>query len=116
MAMDNSEFILVFTSAGSQIEANKIAEVLIKKRLAACVSIFPGVTSHYCWNDRKEEAYEVMVMIKALRRNYQALEDEIREVNSYEEPEILMVPIAGGSDSYLKWMKLSEECAGKKEG
>jgi periplasmic divalent cation tolerance protein len=103
--MDNSDFVMVFSSAGSQIEANHIAETLIEKKLAACVSILPGVTSHYCWKDNRESSYEVTIMIKSLRSKFEDLKKEIIELHSFEVPEILMVPVLDGSKDYLSWLK-----------
>lgn len=103
--MSDSEFVIVFSSAGSQIEANNIAEALIEKKLAACVSILPGVTSHYCWNDKKEASFEVRVVIKTERSKFEQIKETIMEQHSFEVPEILMVPVIGGSEDYLNWMK-----------
>ena len=103
--MDNSEFVMVFSSAGSQIEANNIAETVIEKKLAACVSILPGVTSHYCWQDKRESSYEVTIMIKTARKKFSELKKEIIELHSFEVPEILMIPILDGNEKYLDWMK-----------
>jgi periplasmic divalent cation tolerance protein len=100
--MENTEFIIVFSSAGSLIEANQIAENLITSKLAACVSIIPGVTSHYCWKEKRESSYEVVMMIKTLRKNF-------------ETPEVLMVPVAGGSERYLDWVKAVMEGPCKEE-
>ncbi len=103
--MDNSEFIMVFSSAGSQIEASNIAEILIEKRLAGCVSILPGVTSHYCWEHKKVASFEVIIMIKTLRSKFEELRKEITDLHSYEVPEIIVVPVIDGSKNYLDWLK-----------
>ena len=103
--MDNSDFVMVFSSAGSQIEANHIAETLIEKKLAACVSILPGVTSHYCWKDKRESSYEVTIIIKSHRSKFEDLKKEIIDRHSFEVPEILMVPVLDGSKDYLSWLK-----------
>ena len=113
--MDNSEFIIVFSSAGSLIEANQIAENLITSKLAACVSIIPGVTSHYCWKEKRESSYEVVMLIKTLRKNFEALKDTIVELHSFEVPEVLMVPVAGGSEKYLNWVRDAMEGPCKEE-
>jgi uncharacterized protein involved in tolerance to divalent cations len=113
--MDPTEFILVFSSAGSQIEASKIAETLIESKLAACVSILPGVTSHYCWDKKKESSYEVLMIIKALKKNFESLKSTIKDLHSFETPEILMLPVIGGSEDYLNWMKAAAEGACSKE-
>lgn len=104
--MDNSEFVIVFSSAGSQIEASSIADVLLEKKLAACVSVIPGVTSYFIWKDKKETSFEVLMIIKSQRDKFAELKDTIIEMHSYEVPEILMVPLDGGSEKYMSWMKL----------
>jgi len=103
--MDNSDFVMVFSSAGSQIEANHIAETLINKKLAACVSILPGVTSHYCWKGKKESSYEVSIIIKSVKDKFEELKKEIIELHSFEVPEILMLPVVDGNEDYLSWLK-----------
>jgi len=103
--MDDSEFVMVFSSAGSQIEASNIAEVLIEKKLAGCVSILPGVTSHYCWEHRKVVSFEVIIIIKTLRSKFEELRREIIDLHSYEVPEIAVVPVIDGSREYLDWLR-----------
>ena len=103
--MSDSEFVVILSSAGSQIEANNIAEALIEQKLAACVSILPGITSHYCWNDKKEASFEVQVMIKTERSKFDKVKEIIISKHSFEVPEILMLPVLDGSPDYLNWMK-----------
>jgi periplasmic divalent cation tolerance protein len=113
--MENTEFIIVFSSAGSLIEANQIAENLITSKLAACVSLIPGVTSHYCWKEKRGSSYEVLMMIKTLRKKFDALKDTIVELHSFEAPEVLMVPVANGSEHYLDWIRVALEGPCKEE-
>ena len=103
--MSDSEFVVIMSSAGSQIEANNIAESLIEQNLAACVSILPGVTSHYCWNDKKEASFEVQIHIKTERSKFEQIKKIILSKHSFEVPEILMLPVLDGSTDYLNWMR-----------
>ena len=107
--MGESEYILVFSSAGSQLEADSIGRSLVEKKLAACVSILPGVTSHYHWEGARRSAYEVMLVIKALRRNFDKVRAEIECLHSFELPEVLMVPVEDGSPAYLQWIQSVSE-------
>ncbi len=110
--MDKPEFVTILSSAGSQIEASQIAQTLIDEDLAACISIVPGVTSLYTWKGKTESSFEVLMVIKALYQKFDQLKKKIVELHSYEVPEILMLPIIGGSERYLQWMR--SETASKK--
>lgn len=95
--------ILITTSCGSREEAERIAAALIEKALAACVQILPA-TSVYRWKG-KVGAEEHMLHIKTRAAHADLVEAKVRELHSYELPELLMMPIAGGSADYIDWMR-----------
>jgi len=111
--MEKADYVIIFSSAGSVVEANKIADILIEKQLAACVSIIPGVTSHFRWKGEKSSSFEVIMMIKCLRSNFRDICTEIKAVHTYEVPEILMLPVLGGSDDYLEWVRSGSGMVGR---
>lgn len=84
--------------------AESISKALIEKRLAGCISIFPGVSSIYRWEGKIQQSKEVLLMIKTHSRLYRKLEKEIKKLHSYEVPEIISLEIKSGSHSYLKWI------------
>src|SRR5215475_12031654 len=96
--------LLVMTTAGSEAEANQIAQALVERRLAACVNIIPRIQSVYRWKESVERSEEFLLFIKTTR----ALEPEIRtaigELHSYELPELLGLAIEYGSAAYLEWI------------
>lgn len=96
--------ILVFTTCGSDEEAERIARALVDSRLAACVAISPGIHSVYRWQSAIEEGAEWALTIKSRRDLFDALSKEIRRLHSYKTPEILALPVADGSAEYLQWM------------
>ena len=96
--------ILVLSTASSRKEALKIAEILLTKRLAACVNIVPSIISLYWWKGRREKASEVLLLIKSKKSAFKELEKTLRKAHSYEVPEIVALPITAGSAPYLKWM------------
>lgn len=102
--MNTFEYIQVLTTAGSEEEAKRIATALVDTRLAACVQIIGPVTSRYRWQGSVEEAQEWQCLAKTTRGRYPEVEAAIREVHSYEEPEIVATPIAVGSQGYLSWI------------
>ena len=108
-----SEVIVVLCTCGDDAEANRIAATLVTERLAACVNIVPGVKSVYRWQGRIETASEHLLLIKTTSENWERLESRLIELHSYDTPEILRLPVAGGSEKYLDWLK-SEAPGGKR--
>ena len=100
-----SEFLLVFTTTASRDEARKIARALVERKLAACVQIGGPIESVYRWQGNVETAEEWRCTIKTTASQYPAVERTIRELHSYETPEIVVVPIETGSEQYLAWLR-----------
>lgn len=95
---------IVFSTAGSEEEARKIARHLVEQRLAACVNIVPQVASVYQWQGKIEESHEWLLLIKTRAALFPKLLDAIRELHSYDLPECIAVDISDGSAEYLKWI------------
>jgi periplasmic divalent cation tolerance protein len=99
---------IVLVSCASLIEARRIANSLVRKRLAACVSIVLGpVQSIYHWKGKIETAREHILLIKTRTNRLSKLEQEVLRSHSYEVPEFLVLPIAAGSGAYLDWLAAS---------
>ena len=96
--------IVVMSSCGSAAEAGKIAESLVEKRLAACVSILAGAQSVYRWQGAMERTNEFLLIIKSTRPLFAELRKELLRIHSYEMPEVLALPVVDGSASYLEWI------------
>ncbi len=96
--------IQIATTTSSPADAEKIAAALVERRLAACVQISGPIISTYRWQGKVEKAEEWLCTIKTRRDVYEQVEAAIRELHSYDEPEILAVPVAAGSEGYLKWL------------
>ena len=99
-----AEHIQVLTTAGSAEEAARIASVLVDRRLAACVQTIGPIVSRYRWQGVVEEAEEWQCLVKTEAARYPEVEAAIRELHSYEEPEIVATPIVAGSAGYLGWV------------
>lgn len=101
--------LLVLTTAGSEIEAQKIATALVERRLAACVNIVPRVQSVYRWEGRVEQAEEFLLLVKTVKAREEEVRAAIGELHSYDLPECIAVPVESGSTEYLKWLSDSVE-------
>lgn len=96
--------IVIFVTAGNPSEAATLAKSLVEKRLAACVTLLPGVASWYWWEGKVTEDQEVLLMMKTSRDKFAALEKEVLRLHSYAVPEIIAVQIVEGSKNYLNWI------------
>jgi len=97
-------FQIVLTTAGSDEQARELAGALVDRRLAACVNIVPGVRSVYRWKGEVQQEQEWLLVIKSSRRLFPALRDAVRELHSYEVPELLALPLEDGDPAYLGWL------------
>lgn len=100
---------IVLSTAGSEQEAHKIAHILVKRRLAACVNILPHVQSIYRWKGEIESAQEWLLLIKTRADKFPAVRDAIGELHSYEVPECIVLEIEDGSLPYLRWLEKATE-------
>jgi periplasmic divalent cation tolerance protein len=104
-----SEHLQVTSAVGSREDAERIATALVELRLAACVQIVGPIRSVYRWQGSVEQADEWLCQAKTTQGRYDAVEAAIRELHSYDCPEIIATPIVAGSAAYLQW--LSEQVA-----
>ncbi|MEX2114870.1 MAG: divalent-cation tolerance protein CutA [Pirellulales bacterium] len=98
-------FIQIITSVASQAEAERIGRALVERRLAACMHVSGPITSVYRWQDKIETSSEWVCAVKTSAGLYANVEAAIRELHSYEVPEILAAPIVAGSTAYLDWLR-----------
>jgi len=86
-------------------EGQKIAKVLVKNKLAACVNIIKNISSIYRWKGKIEEDNEHILLIKTTENKADLIIQKISEIHSYSEPECIGFKIEKGSETYLKWIK-----------
>jgi len=96
--------LLVITNLPDRAAAEKLADALIRQRVAACVNILAPCRSVYRWKAEVQHDEEHPVLIKTTLDRYAALEAAIREMHPYELPEIVAVPIERGLPAYLDWV------------
>jgi len=100
----SSEFIVVLTTCDSQEAGERIASALVEERLAACVNVVPGVRSCFRWQGELRQEHECLVVVKSRAARFPELSQRIRELHSYDLPEIIALPVVGGSEDYLRWL------------
>lgn len=99
-----SRFAVVLSAAGSEDEASRIARGLVERRLAACVNVLPGARSTYRWEGVVRTEAEWILVAKTRRDRFDAIRDAIRELHTYELPEVVMIEVADGEAGYLAWI------------
>jgi len=95
---------VVLMTAGSREEADKIANVLVTEMLAACVNVLPGVTSVYRWEGEVQRDQEWLLVAKSTRKVLDDLVRRVQALHSYDLPEVIGLPVMGGSEAYLRWV------------
>jgi periplasmic divalent cation tolerance protein len=99
-----TEYIEVHTPIDSQEGAQKMANAIVSRRLAACVQVSGPIISTYWWQGKMEQAQEWVCTAKTRAELYSQLEQAIREVHPYDVPEILAVKVVAGNPDYLTWV------------
>jgi periplasmic divalent cation tolerance protein len=106
MRMPESECIVLLCTC-TESEAAGLAEALVAERLAACVNRVPGIASSFWWDGKVQHETETLLLIKSTRERLDAIRRRIQDLHSYELPEVLAVPVLGGLESYLEWIRAS---------
>lgn len=102
--MNADEYVVVWVTAGGAEEAERLARAVVEERLAACCSRVAPIRSIYRWKGSICEEDEHLLMIKTRRDLLDRLTHRIREIHSYNVPEIIALPLVGGSEAYLRWI------------
>lgn len=109
-----SEFLMVITTVPDEETAEKIARILVEKRLAACVSRSSSCQSSYWWQGKIAQEREFLLFIKTLSARYPELEEKLVAIHPYDVPEVIAIPLERGYGRYLDWMR--EETSPEKKG
>lgn len=94
----------VLTTVGTEEQANLIAGELVSRGLAACVNVVPGVRSVYRWQGEVVSDGELLLIAKIRESDFEAVAAAIRELHSYDQPEVLALPVSAGDPGYLAWI------------
>lgn len=102
--MAGPQHVVVLITVGSEAEAQRIGEGLLKNRKVACVNIVTGVESRFWWQGKLDSATECLLLVKTRANLVGQVVELVRQMHSYEVPEIIALPIVAGHDAYLKWI------------
>jgi len=97
-------YIVVFITTDTLEEAQQISKVLVERKKVACVNIVPRVNSLFWWQDKPESVQESLLIIKTKASLLDKVTTLVKEIHSYDTPEIIALPIVGGNQDYLEWI------------
>jgi len=96
--------VVILITASTGEEAQQIADKLLAQRKAACVNIIPKVHSLFWWKGELDSAEETLLIVKSGASLVDEIVSLVKEVHSYEVPEVIALPLVGGNQDYLNWM------------
>jgi periplasmic divalent cation tolerance protein len=97
-------YIIILVTAANRQEAERIAQQLLEAKLIACANIIDSVSSIFRWSEKIEKAEECLVLMKSSREMFEEIAETVKELHSYEVPEILALPLVDGSKAYFEWI------------
>ena len=107
---DTDNPTLVYSTFPSPEEAERVGTALVDTGLAACVNIIPGMTAIYVWEGKRQREQETVMMIKTRASLAERVVAEARKLHPYTNPALLVLPLAGGSEDFCRW--IAEQTAG----
>jgi len=99
------QVIVALSTCPDEATARRLAEALVGERLATCVNRVAGLASTYFWDGRLQDDAEVLLIIKTTAGRLAELEARLQALHPYELPELLVLPVLGGNERYLQWVR-----------
>lgn len=96
--------VIVYVTTSDIEEAGKIGEIIVRERLAACANILDNIMSIYWWKGKIEKDNEALLLLKTRNEMVEKIISRIKELHSYEVPDITFIPLEHGSEDYLNWI------------
>ena len=107
--MEEFAYIVLFITTATTNEAQRISKVLLEQKKVACVNIVPRVSSLFWWENKLDSAHESLLIVKTKASLLNEVVGLVREIHSYDIPEIIALPIVGGNKDYLEWIRKEVE-------
>jgi periplasmic divalent cation tolerance protein len=102
--IENDKPVLIYSTFPSAAEAERVGGALVDRGLAACVNIYPGMTAIYVWEGKRQRETETAMIIKTRAALASQVVAEARKLHPYSNPALLILPIEGGSEDFLRWI------------
>lgn len=99
------QVIVALSSCPDETTARRISAALVGERLATCVNRVTGMASTYFWDGRLQDEAEILLIIKTTAARLAELEARLTVLHPYELPELIVLPVAGGNERYLQWVR-----------
>jgi periplasmic divalent cation tolerance protein len=100
--------VVLVTAPDAEVGA-RIGRALVEEGLAACANLVPGIRSIYRWEGAVHDDAEVLLIVKTRAALSAALAARVRALHPYQLPEVVALPVAGGSEPYLDWVRSAAE-------
>jgi periplasmic divalent cation tolerance protein len=101
---ENDKPVLIYSTFPTAAEAERVGAALVDRKLAACVNIFPGITAIYVWQGERQREGEAAMLIKTRAQLARSVIAEARKMHPYTNPALLVIPIADGSEDFVRWI------------
>jgi len=101
------EIVLIFVTVPTSEVGTQIGQTLIAENLAACVNMIPGLTSFFRWEGQQQQTPELLLLIKTTTAAVARLEQRLKELHPYDNPEFVVIPASYVSRDYAEWISLS---------
>jgi len=103
----NTSYIVILITTKDKKEANKIAQGLLQDKLIACANIIGGIQSLFWWQGKIDSSKEILLVLKSKKSLFKKIFAKVKSLHSYQNPEIIAMPIVDGSKEYLNWIDSS---------
>jgi len=103
----NTQYLVILVTTKDKKEAEKISRGLLEAKLIACANIMEGIQSIFWWQGKIDGSKEVLLVLKTKKNLFKKVSAKVKSLHSYQTPEIIALPIAGGSKEYLNWISTS---------
>jgi periplasmic divalent cation tolerance protein len=101
----DADAVLLLTTVPVELDVEALVRPILDAGLAACVSVLPPMRSIYRWQGAIEAADERQLILKTTRARLEELQAKLFARHPYDVPESLVVPVAGGGEAYLRWLR-----------
>lgn len=105
LSCDDHDVVVILSNAPDLLLAKRIAHMLVEEHYAACVNLGASTLSMYMWEGKLEGTEEIPITIKTSKARAPALISRLLELHPYDVPEVLVLPVLGGSIRYLDWVR-----------